>query len=397
MIAIPWYFSDIIKMPSVLGWSYVMITFVTIFWSLYSGTLIDKYSRKRVFLMANLCGGILLGIVSLTGFLTGSVPIPLILIVFASTFFIFNIHYPNLYAFVQEITDKKDYGKLNSYIEIQGQTTTAAAGAAAAVLLSGVSEGVFNFGNFSFNMPFAFEAVELHTIFLLNMITYFLAFSFILAIKYQPVLIRSVSNGKVIQRIIDGYMFLKNRPNLFLFGILSHNIFVIVLVKLFFLFAVYVSTHLQMPASTYATADMLFALGALFAGLFTRIIFKRVNIVAAILFNLILVTIIMFVFSISTTVIPVFIISFLLGLSNSSTRIMRVTYLFNHISNDVIGRANSVFTVVNTFCRMLFLGLFALPFFTSNGNVIYAYMIFGVFTLISAILLGYLYPRLPKH
>ena len=41
------------------------------------------------------------------------------LLVFGLTMFNYNIHYPNLYAFVQEITDKKHYGKINSYIEVQ--------------------------------------------------------------------------------------------------------------------------------------------------------------------------------------------------------------------------------------------------------------------------------------
>ena len=34
---------------------------------------------------------------------------------FGTTMFHYNIHYPNLYAFGQEISEPKDYGKLNSY------------------------------------------------------------------------------------------------------------------------------------------------------------------------------------------------------------------------------------------------------------------------------------------
>ena len=53
----------------------------------------------------------------------------LVLLVFGLTIFNYNIHYPNLYAFGQEITEKKNYGKLNSYIEVQGQVTSMFAGA----------------------------------------------------------------------------------------------------------------------------------------------------------------------------------------------------------------------------------------------------------------------------
>jgi MFS transporter, DHA3 family, macrolide efflux protein len=92
----------------------------------------------------------------------------------------------------------------------------------------------------------------------------------------------------------------------------------------------------------------------------------------------------------------VFMISFLLGMCNSSTRILRITYLFNHIPNDIIGRANSVFMVVNTTFRMIFVSLFSLAFFTGSNHVVYAYAIFGVFAFISLILLILISARLPK-
>ena len=47
-----------------------------------------------------------------------------VVFVFGITIFNYNIHYPNLYAFGQEITEPKNYGKLNSYIEVQGQVTS---------------------------------------------------------------------------------------------------------------------------------------------------------------------------------------------------------------------------------------------------------------------------------
>ena len=58
-------------------------------------------------------------------------------LVFDSTFLIFTVHYPNMYAFLQEITEQKDYGKITSYIEIQAQMTSMMSGAAATMLLVG--------------------------------------------------------------------------------------------------------------------------------------------------------------------------------------------------------------------------------------------------------------------
>ena len=69
-------------------------------------------------------------------FIYSSLPNFLVFFVFAVTIFNYNIHYPTLYAFGQEITEKEKYGKLNSYIEVQGQATSVLAGAFAALLLT---------------------------------------------------------------------------------------------------------------------------------------------------------------------------------------------------------------------------------------------------------------------
>jgi MFS family permease len=114
MIAIPWYYLTIINERQLLGLVYFTATFIQIFWGLYSGSLIDRYSRKKIFLCINACAGLLLIAVALTGYYLGDIPLPLISLVFASTFFVYNIHYPNLYAFAQEIVSKEAYSKINS-------------------------------------------------------------------------------------------------------------------------------------------------------------------------------------------------------------------------------------------------------------------------------------------
>jgi len=43
MIAIPWYFVDIIDNPEMFAFFYLFITFLTLFWGLYAGTIVDRY------------------------------------------------------------------------------------------------------------------------------------------------------------------------------------------------------------------------------------------------------------------------------------------------------------------------------------------------------------------
>ena len=158
MVAIPWYFVEIVSKPSVFANAYLIITFLTLFWGIYAGTLIDRYSRKKLFIFINIVCGILIGGISYFGFYIGSLPDVLVLFVFGITIFNYNVHYPNLYAFVQEITEPKNYGKLNSYIEVQGQVTSVLAGAFAAILLTGTSNNSIEIAGFVFHLPFDIKA-----------------------------------------------------------------------------------------------------------------------------------------------------------------------------------------------------------------------------------------------
>ena len=88
MLAIPWYFSDRLDASSTFGVIYGVATFLTLFWGLYVGTLIDKFPRKNIFLLITLIGALIIGSVALSGFYLGEVPMPLIGLVFCTTLFI---------------------------------------------------------------------------------------------------------------------------------------------------------------------------------------------------------------------------------------------------------------------------------------------------------------------
>ena len=172
MIAIPWYFVEIVGRQEVFATAYIFITFATLFWGLYAGTLIDRYSRRNLFILINLVCGLIIGAVAISGFFSSNMNDLLVILVFATTIFNYNVHYPNLYAFGQEITEKSNYGRLNSYIEIQGQSTSILAGAFAALLLTGTINKSMNLGGFTINFPFEIQPWGIHEIFLMDAITY---------------------------------------------------------------------------------------------------------------------------------------------------------------------------------------------------------------------------------
>ena len=88
---------------------------------------------------------------------------------------------------------------------------------------------------------------------------------------------------------------------------------------------------------------------------------------------------------------------FILGLTNAGTRVMRTTFLFQNIPNQVYGRANSIFFLGNIAARLFFIAIFAFPFFQKENHVIYTFVILGMFLVISALVLVRYAPQIEKN
>lgn len=391
MIAIPWYFTDTLEAPEFFGRIYLGITCVSLFWGMYVGTLVDKYNRKNLFLGENIFGAIIFLSVGIFGILNGLIPTFLVIICFACTFFVYNVHYPTLYAFSQEIIEPKHYGKISTWLEIQGQLTSMSAGALAALLLSGVNAGEVSFLGFSFHIPFTIEAWDLAHVFLMDGITYTLSFILISTIVYVPTVQRKRESGNVLERLKKGIGFLQKNPLIFVFGNAAYFIFVTIMVTNFFIMPNYVK-YLGGDGNAYALSEMFYAVGALGAGLSIRFLFQNTTTVFG---NIVLtlvgaVTLILLYFN--TSLVGLYILLFFLAVSNSGSRIMRVIYMLEHVPNQVIGRAQSVFQVINVMLRMLFIGLFSLTFFTERTYL--DFLILGICAVVAAGILIAFYQQL---
>jgi MFS family permease len=394
MLAIPWYFSDILKSSSTFGIIYGGATFLTLFWGLYVGTLVDRFPRKNIFLLITLIGGSIIASVAGVGFYLGEVPTPLIGLVFCTTMFIYNVHYPTLYAFGQEITEKKNYGKINSIIEVQGQATSVLSGAFAAILITGVNQEFLSNLGLENLLSINIKPWGLHEIFLMDACTYFLAFILIAMIKYMPVKKKVIDTGSMFTRLKQGVYFLKKHPLIFHFGVGSYAIFAMLLLHIHQLMPIYISNHLHGDSAVYAGAEMLYALGALFAGIGIRWIFKKTNTVKAIIIMMLLSFIVFEILAFTQTSAILILVCFILGLTNAGTRVLRITYLFNHIPNHIIGRTGSVFQTINVLMRFTFISLFSLSFFAKGNNITWAYVISGLFIFISIFPLIIFYKKL---
>lgn len=394
MLAIPWY---LLQQPDGKFRNAAMvatITLLTLFWGMYAGTLIDRYNRKHIFLLMNGVDGVILLSVAALGAWLGTVPFALIVLVFTVTVFTHNVHFPNLYAFVQELFEPKYYARVNSAIEIQGQTTSFLGMMVAGLLFGGTTELSW------WPEAWQFEPWPLWQIIMLDGCTYLTAMFFLALVRYQPSVKKRIDRGSVMVRIQQGFDYLWARPMILVFGIASYVIFFAMLTMMQVGAPVYVNDYLQEPATSLSSFKGGYALGAITAGILGMLaMVRRGNSIYQII-GLLLITGCIYVM-LSTTQSVYMLIggAWVLGITNAGARILRITYLVKIIPNYVIGRVNSFFNVVNVSMRVCFIGLLATPFFAdpeNGGHIVYALMIFSGIMFSSAAVLWYFYPRIPK-
>jgi len=394
MIAIPWYFVKIVSRPEVFANSYLLITFLTLFWGLYAGTLIDRYSRKKLFVIINVVCGILIGAIAFYGNYVSSLPDILVILVFGITIFNYNVHYPNLYAFGQEITEPKNYGKLNSYIEVQGQVTSVLAGAFAAILLTGTNNNSLEIGGLTFFLPINIEAWDIYEIFLLDAATYVAVIFIFMLIRYTPIAKEKIHKDGLFDRLKGGFKYLRDYPIIFVFGLVSYMLFAFTLVEIHVVLPLYVKNFLEMGGNVFASAEIYYSFGAIFSGLLILRLFKKFNTVAGVIILMLIVACAFYLMFIFKILWVFFLGNFLLGITNAGVRILRTTYIFNHVPNNLIGRAGSVFNTLNIVVRMLLIGLFTFSFFQIGDNIRFGYLVGVMMMMLSVVVLTIWYKRI---
>lgn len=385
MIAVPLHFAKT-QQSNWFAAGYMLVTLFTLFWAPYAGVLVDKYDRKKVFIVLMGFMGIALTGIAAASFI-GGINNWLAFGAFALTFWNFSLHYVCFYAFMQEITEKEHYNKIASILEVQGQLASALAGAGAALLLDPTTAAWLGIAVW-----------ELPQIFALDAFTYFLGLGIILLMRFVPLSTRKSENGSLWKRLSVGFSYLKSEPYIFLFGIISQAVFITVLIHVFELSPIYVQNHLAptdgSESSIFATSELLYSLGAVVAGLAIQLIFRRSTFVAAIIILSFITLLEYSSLVVSKSIWLFWVVSFLLGITNAGIRVIRVSYLFKVIPNQVIGRANSIFGLGNTLIRILFLGLFALPFFHEQNQIIYSFVVMVGFLAVAMVLLMLFYNKM---
>ncbi|MEO0468334.1 MAG: MFS transporter [Bacteroidota bacterium] len=363
MLAIPWYIIQTEDGKFLNASMVAVVTLLSLFWGLYAGTLVDRYNRKHIFLSLTAIDFCILLSIAAIGFVLGTVPFFLIATVYLATIFTYNVHYPNLYAFVQELFEPEMYGKVNSAIEIQGQTTNFLGMMIGALLLDGSPDWAL------WPQWLQFDAWQLHEIFLLDGSTYILGCVLISQIPYRPSKDKRIDKGAILLRLRQGFGYLQENRALFIFGLASYVLFFSLLVVVQAVAPIYVNDYLKEPASVLALFKGSYAIGAITAGIIGLSAFvRRTNLISQIIFLLGAAGILYLTLA-ATHSVPLTIgAAIFLGICNAGTRILRITYLVRIVPNHVIGRVNSLFAVLNVLMRVSFLTLLTIPFFSAEAN-----------------------------
>jgi DHA3 family macrolide efflux protein-like MFS transporter len=387
MLSIPLYFARN-NNSGTFNFAYGLITLSTLVWGMFAGTLVDQYSRKNVFICTSLIQALMLLGVSSIGFASGSIPDLLILAVFSTTLLGYQIHYPNLYAFAQEITPSQQYARITSQLEISGQCTSVLSGALAALLLAGCQQGI-NPGlwhQLTVFLP-AIEPWSLGEIFAFDGITYLVAALLISRIRYEALSSSRADDSSVFNRIGACLAFIREKPLLIVFGSFSNVVFVAVSVQLHTLMPSYLLNQLRTGAFMTGAAQAVFAGGALLAGLTARRIFAGFSTPQTIILLMALAGCGFATLAISSSTFLFCIFCLLAGFANTGIRIFRLTWLLKKVPNYLIGRINSVFTISNTAMRASFSLLFSQAYFTSGSRITVPFLIIGLYVVASAMII----------
>jgi len=386
MIAVPWYIIDRLGAGVAFSSFYAVFTLLSVFWVMYAGALIDRFNRQRLFIGLNaVCGSVALA-GGFYGWVTGPLTLVPALVVMGATLLNFNLHYPALYAFAQEMTDEQHYSKIISRLEIQGQSTSMLSGALAALMLEGVTAGneVMLMG-IPVNFPFEIRPWPLHDIFLLDGATYLISLLLMSAIRYRALTRYHPEQGHVLDRLRSGYAYLRSNPWLLCFGVLSYGVFVTVLVEDRVLLPTYIRQHLSGGADVFASNEMLFAFGALCSGLVAGSVLSRWPAVYGIGMLMALMGLLFAVLTFVKSLPYLFVFSFVYGFVNTAVRILRVQYLFWRVENGRMGRVLSFFKVTDTLVRGFFIALFSLSWFHEGNQIRFAFLILSAFLLLCAV------------
>jgi MFS family permease len=371
MIAVPWLFVN--QAGGKVAFGYTMLTMTVLMFVLtpFISWMIDRVSRKRMLLAGEAIGGIIVIVFVIYGFLGMTYQTVHYTILFAIGSLYYTLFYPTIFAFNQEIFDNSQYKQLNGLMEIQGQLSAVLAGGLASFML---------------------KSVELKWILLFDAFTYAAAFILLALIPYKRTFAIQ-TEGSFWKKISEGYIYMKSRPVLFLFLLASFMPFIGVMVTNY-LFPVYISDILHGDGSVYGLHEMVYGIGAAFAGILIPLMLQKLSTEWSIAITVLIYTIALIMYSFFPTIPLFYLLTILTAFGNAGTRVARNSFIMEMVPNEKIGRVDGLFRVVGLAFRIVLLATFTKNI--TDANVLVSFGMLNIILVVATIIVFLTVKRISK-
>jgi MFS family permease len=358
MIAVPWLLVQV-DGGKVFGQMALTMTIIHFFLSPWIGLMVDRFSRKKILLTGEALGFLVITFFTIQGFIYGYETIQLLLIYAIGTLY-YNLFYPTMFAFIQEVFDEDVYHTLNGAMEVQGQVASMLAGGISSFLLT---------------------VVDLQWILLLDATTYLLACFLFWLIPYKKGE-RDVTSRSFFSNMLEGFRYMKRRPMLFFLLLGSFMPFIGVMMTNY-LFPVYLSEELQVSGTAYSLQTTVYGIGAIVAGLAIPILVRKWTSMKTIMTTVTLYTIgitsVLFFKQLAIFYVLVFFMAF----GNAGSRVARNTLVMEIVPNQIIGRVTALFGVIGLGIRIVLLSTFTA--LVSHQLVTVSFYILSVILIIATL------------
>lgn len=327
IIAVPWLLVNRPGGSQIYGWATALTTLAIFAFAPYYGAWVDRHSRKTMLLLSEVFGAVATLAMALIGLVRGEYATWQLVAVYFCGMFYYTLHFPAKFAFIQQIFGRAHYQSLTSAMEIQGQTASMLAGGLASLLI---------------------DHVSLTTILLLDASTYAVSFALQSTIPYeathQTAETKNTPAPNAWRAVGEAWTWLRARPALATFLLCSFVPFLGIMVSNY-LFPIYVASTLHETPGVYGRGEMIFAVGAIAAGVCVPFLTARFNharttvaLAAVFLVGLALL-------SVWPRTLPFYAAMIFLGLGNAGVRVARNVIVLEAVPNAIMGRIHVFFLV----------------------------------------------------
>ena len=324
MSATSWFILDKTGSNELVALTFGFNVFSGLIMSIFSGIIVDRFSRKAIVIFSLILRGMLI-----------TIPMLLLSSYGINKYFLFllalnnglgwNLYFPASKGLLQEITSKNDLLKMNSGAEMTMQIGLFSAGAVAGVL---------------------YKVLGFNAILLISTATMVLGAIIIKLIKVEEDMRAANTTTGFIELFKDGISFLSSNVYIFLFGLTMYIPFVAASCYSVTLPG-FVNKLLQGDSVIYGLVSMFYGIGACVAGLtvigLSNKISQRILITGGFVVAIFCGLFMFFTKSIIGTIA----ITFIVGLCGPGIRTIMYSLIMEIVPKSYLGRIMSVWNIIS--------------------------------------------------